>query len=255
MNRLINIGFVSVGHWSLVGATIKFNLNSHHTTKNILYSFISNGQIKYIGKTTMQLSQRMYGYQNPGPSQSTNIRVNDKIKSLLDTEAPIDIFVLTDNGLLNYGSFRINLAAGLEDTLIHDINPEWNLSGKKIIPADINSEKPELSNKPMQTVAIVPILTTLEILLGQAYYNQGFFNINREHSQLFGGDNEMIEIQLGKKSDVTIQGYINRTANKNGTPRIMGGKELRDWIKKNFKLNDVMKVDVISPIAIRLHNN
>lgn len=50
-----------------------------------------------------------------------------------------------------------------------------------------------------------------------------------------------------------ILGYINRTANKNGTARIMGGKELRNWIKNNFKANDTMKVDIISPIEIRLY--
>jgi len=29
-----------------------------------------------------------------------------------------------------------------------------------------------------------------------------------------------------------IQGYINRTANSNGTPGIMGGKPLSVWLKK-----------------------
>lgn len=72
MNRLLNIGFVSVGHSALVNDEIKFNLSTHHTTTNVLYSFISNVDVKYIGKTTMKLSQRMYNYQNPGPSQSTN---------------------------------------------------------------------------------------------------------------------------------------------------------------------------------------
>ncbi|WAC14771.1 GIY-YIG nuclease family protein [Dyadobacter pollutisoli] len=253
MNRLLNIGFISVGHWTLNDDAIKYNLTSHHTTTNVLYSFISNGDIKYIGKTKMQLSQRMYGYQNPGSSQTTNIRVNAAIKSLLFNDSPVDIFILTDNGLLNYGDFRINLAAGLEDTLIYRINPEWNLFGRNLISVDAESEKPELSKEPKSTAALIPVLTTLNILLGQAYFNQGFFNVGREHSELFGADNAIIDIQLGSSGDTTILGYINRTANKNGTPRIMGGKELRDWIKNNFKPNDIMKVDIISPIAVRLY--
>jgi hypothetical protein len=253
MNRLLNIGFISVGHWTLNNDAIKYNLTSHHTTTNVLYSFISNGDIKYIGKTKMQLSQRMYGYQNPGPSQTTNIRVNAAIKNLLDNDQPVDIFILTDNGLLRYGDFRINLAAGLEDTLIYEINPDWNLSGRNLIPVDTESEKPELSKEPKPTAALIPVLTTINILLGQAYYNQGFFNVGREYSEMFGADNATIDIQLGSSGDTTIQGYINRTANKNGTPRIMGGKELRNWIKNNFKPNDTMKVDIISPIAVRLY--
>ena len=255
MNRLLDIGFIPVGHWTLNSNAIKSNLISHHLTTNILYSFISNGEIKYVGKTTTQLSQRMYGYQNPGPSQRTNIRVNASIKKLLSNDQPVDIFILTDNGLLSYGSFRINLAAGLEDTLISKLNPEWNLAGKTLIKIDINSERPELTNDPQSITALIPVTTTLEILLGQAYYNQGFFNVVREYSHLLGADNTTIEIQLGKESNTTIQGYINRTANKNGTPRIMGGKEFRNWIRNQFKFNDIMKVDIISPIAIRVYNN
>ncbi len=253
MNRLLNIGFVSVGNWTIKDNLIKYALTTHHTTTNVLYSFISNGDIKYIGKTKMQLLQRMYGYQNPGSSQTTNIRVNAAIKNLLDNGQPVDIFILTDNGLLRYGNFKINLAAGLEDTLIYEINPDWNLSGLNLIPIDIESEKPELSEEPKPTAALIPVLTTLDILLGQTYYNQGFFNIGREYSRMFGADNATIDIQLGLTSDKTIQGYINRTANNNETPRIIGGKDLSNWIKSNFKLNETMSIDVISPIAIRLH--
>lgn len=253
MNRLLNIGFTSVGSWTHKNNGIKYALNFHHTATNVLYSFISNGDIKYIGKTKMQLLQRMYGYQNPGPSQSTNIIVNAAIKNFLDNDQPVDIFILTDNGLLGYGNFKISLAAGLEDTLIYEINPEWNLSGRNLILTDSNSEKPELSKEPQSTAALIPVLTTVDILIGQVYFNQGFFNVGREHSQLLGADNSTIYIQLGANADTTILGYINRTANRNGTPRIMGGKELRNWIKNNFKLNDTMKVDIISSIEIRLH--
>ncbi len=253
MNRLLNTGFVSVGHWYLDAGLIKFRLASHHATTNVLYCFISNGDVKYIGKTKMQLSQRMYGYQNPGPSQTTNIRVNSKIKDLLENDQPVDIFILTDNGLLKYGDFKINLAAGLEDTLIYEINPTWNLSGRNLIPLDTASENPELTKEPKPISSIIQVIATIEISLGHTYCNQGFFNIARDYSDLIGADNATIDIQLGIKAERTIQGYINRTANRNGTPRIMGGQELRQWIHSNFRLNDNMKVDIISPVAIRAY--
>ena len=253
MNRLLKIVFLPAGQWVLINNEIKFNLTNHHTTTNVLYSFISNGDIKYIGKTRVQLSQRMYGYQNPGPTQSTNIRLNAAIKNLLVDNQPVAIFILTDNGLLRYGDFRINLAAGLEDTLIYELNTDWNLAGKNLIPVDIASEKPELSNEPKPIVALIPVIATINIILGIAYYNQGFFNVGREYSELFGADNATIDIQLSSSGETTILGYINRTANNNETPRIMGGKELRNWIKNNFNPNDTMKVDIISPIAIRLY--
>ena len=38
----------------------------------------------------------------------------------------MDIFVLPDNGLLHYGLFHVNLAAGLEDSIVRELNPPWN---------------------------------------------------------------------------------------------------------------------------------
>ena len=66
----------------------------------------------------------MYGYQNPGPSQNTNIRNNNLIKEFLSRGESVDIFALPDNGLLHYGDFHINLAAGLEDSIVSSLKPE-----------------------------------------------------------------------------------------------------------------------------------
>lgn len=246
MNRLINIGFISIGHWYTDDSGVKFKLSSHHSTKNVLYTFISNGVVKYIGKTSRQLNQRMSGYQNPAPTQTTNIRVNNKINTLLRNNDRIDIFILVDNGLLKYGNFNINLAAGLEDSLIQEINPGWNITGKK-------SSKKNQKIKDNNLDITVPTLKTLEIKLGYAYYNQGFFNISKPNSKFFGNDKMAIEIQLGKSPTKIISGYINRTANTNGTPRIMGGKEFRDWVQKNFTQNEIMKVNILSPVSVQLY--
>jgi hypothetical protein len=98
-----------------------------------------------------------------------------------------------------------------------------------------------------------PTIETFEIILGQAYYNQGFFNVKQQYSGIFGADKSIIEIQLGNNIKDTIQGYINRTANNNETPRIMGGKVLSEWIKSNFKQNDTLVVNVLTPISIKLN--
>ena len=252
MNRLLNIGFINVGHWTFATDRIKYHLTSHQTAKNVLYGFIANGVIKYIGKTTLQLTKRMYGYQNPGPSQTTNIRVNQKVKDLLKLDQPLDIFILVDNGLLKYGDFKINLAAGLEDTLIYQINPEWNFSGKNKIEEDKESEKEELIiNNVTELINQKPEI--FEVSLGQAYYNQGFFNVRQKYSEKFGADKVIIEIQLGDNPINTVKGYINRTANSNGTPRIMGGKTLSNWIKKNYKQDDILTVEILTNVSIKLN--
>ncbi len=91
------------------------------------------------------------------------------------------------------------------------------------------------------------------ITLGKAYYNQGFFNISQHNSDKFGPDKAKINIQLGDNPEKIISGYINRTANQNGTPRIMGGIALTEWIKKNYKQNDILKIDIISEVSIKLN--
>jgi hypothetical protein len=255
MNRLLNMGFINVGHWTVTNNILKYHFTSHQMTKNVLYSFISNGVIKYIGKTTMELTKRMYGYQNPGPSQTTNIRVNEKIKGLLQTDHPVDIFILVDNGLLKYGDFRINLAAGLEDTLIYQISPNWNFSGKNKIEVDKESDSENLIVIKNNMETINQVTQTFEVKLGKAYYNQGFFNVSQKYTENFDADKEIIEIQLGDNSKNIVQGYINRTANTNGTPRIMGGKTLSDWIQKNYKQDEILKVDILTNVSIRLNEN
>ncbi len=253
MDRLLKIGFINVGHWKLNNDKIRYYLASHNLEKNVLYCFVTNGEIKYIGKTTMILSKRMYGYQNPNPSQTTNFRVNLLIKETLENNNPVDIFILTDNGLLKYGDFKINLSAGLEDTLIYEINPIWNFSGKNKLEEDKNSDMEIITEIELNNLTEKMSNISFNIELGKTYYNQGFFNVKTEFSELLGTDKEIIEIQLGDKSENIIKGYINRTANDNGTPRIMGGKTLTDWIKKSFKLGEIMNVEILSSVAIKIN--
>lgn len=253
MKRLLNLGFIKVGQWTVQENHIQFHLDLHQKTRNVLYSFVSNGTIMYIGKTTTSLTKRMYGYQNPGTSQRTNIRVKKEMETFLTNNPPIDIFVLVDNRLLKHGDYRINLAAGLEDTLLLDINPDWNYAGK-------NKPKKHKENQKERLYKIINPMTlkssstdTFEITLGQAYYNQGFFNIGVKHSDKIGSANEEIIVQLGANPKDIIRGYINRTANTNKTPRIMCGKQYTVWIKNNFRQKDTLTIDIISETFLRLN--
>lgn len=48
-------------------------------------------------------------------------------------------------------------------------------------------------------------------------------------------------------------GTINRTANKNATPRIMGYTALRDWFNmNNMHVNDRLFIEVITPTRISI---
>jgi hypothetical protein len=92
-----------------------------------------NGDLTYIGKTTRTLRARMSGYRNPGPTQSTNIRNNERIRSALSQGKRVEIYAFRDTGLLKLGGFHLNLAAGLEDSLVRELSPPWN-GGRKDAP-------------------------------------------------------------------------------------------------------------------------
>ncbi len=248
MNRILEIGFRYAGNWTLVSDELQLYLKSYTNSKNVLYAFISNGEIKYIGKTTQPLAKRLYGYMNPGKTQSTNIKNNKNIKGLLSKQEPVDVFVLPDNGLLNYGGFPINLAAGLEDGLIASIDPPWN-GGQKESEAVKTQEA--LSNPSDAPSAELNYSKVFTLELGIAYYNHGFFNVPVKLEGFFASDGDEIEIYTSENEN-PITGYINRTANRSRSPRIMGGKNLKHWIMSNFKQGEPIEIKIISSNSVRL---
>jgi hypothetical protein len=83
-------------------------------------------------------------------------------------------------------------------------------------------------------------------------YTEGFFNIGVEYPDLFGVNVAPIKVELGDKKNV-IDGYLNRTANKNGTPRIMMGIKYTEWVQKVFNQWEYMNVKVLNPNLLHLY--
>ena len=73
------IGFKKVGKWSFENSSFQYELHENYTTKNILYSFVIEDEIKYIGKSIKTISQRLNGYRRPNISQRTNFRLNNQL--------------------------------------------------------------------------------------------------------------------------------------------------------------------------------
>jgi hypothetical protein len=244
MNRLLEIGFVPAGHWLLEDDRLRCELTRHSTQKNILYAFVCDGQVKYVGKTIRALWVRMSGYRTPGKTQTTNINNHRHIKESLSRGAAVEILALPDSGLLHYGQFHLNLAAALEDAIIRIMDPEWNggtAEGEAHLP-ELPATVPESSP---------PIVGMFPFSLQPTYYRTGFFNVGVSSANVLGADGETIELFLGE-GDQPILGTINRRANMNGSPRIMGGSGLRDWFKTNASEMESISVEVLSPTAIRL---
>ena len=246
MQRLLDIGFEHAGRWYIKDGLLELEITRFATQANVLYAFIADGEIKYIGKTVTPLATRMRGYRRPHARQSTNVRNHAAVRDLLASGADIELFVLPDNGLMHYGKFHLNLAAGLEDSLIKVIAPPWN-GGH----AEDPKEQFEDVDQPVETALPAPS-ASFAVTLGATYYAKGFFNVGVSSSNLLGGEGEKIEIHMGEHDGV-VTGYISRKANP-GTlaPRVYGSAELRDWFQANFEKGDEVVADVLSPTSIRL---
>lgn len=149
--RLKAIGFTLAGTWNKAGDGIAFELNKLAQAQNVLYAFVLDGEVVYIGKTTNTLHHRMQRYKTPAKNSTkggvTDINNHRNIRDSLAQGKMIQVFVLADNGLLKYGGFHINLAAGLEDSLVGKLKPSWN-GGKK--------ESPEQTLEPLQGESYAP---------------------------------------------------------------------------------------------------
>jgi hypothetical protein len=124
---LLQIGFELVGYWLLSDGRIRFVLQKHNQASNVLYAFTSEEHVLYIGKTIQAFSQRMNGYQNPGPSQRTNIRNHKLIIEILQRKVGVNILALVPKESMSFRGVQVNIAAGIEDNLIAIFKPPWNV--------------------------------------------------------------------------------------------------------------------------------
>lgn len=129
IDTLLRVGFRKAGCWVLQEAKPCYSLQDAGSERDVLYAFVADGQVLYIGKTTRGLKKRMYGYQRPGPTQNTNIACNDKLLELLGADRSVDIYVFVEPEPTFHAGIRVNLAAGLEDNLIAEVKPLWNRTG------------------------------------------------------------------------------------------------------------------------------
>ena len=253
MNRLLDIGFDHAGYWILENDKLKCELTRHSSQKNVLYAFVCDGQVKYVGKSVRSLAVRMANYKTPGKTPATNFNNHRRIKELLGKGVAVEILALPDNRFLQYGQFHLNLAAALEDDIIRLIDPEWNggLSEGAVDASGATTTEP---TQESDTEVLIPSMGAFSFVLQPTYYRTGFFNVGVSDQKLLGADGEKIELFLGS-AEQPILGTINRRANANGTPRIAGGTGLRDWFNLNAAVKAEISVQVLSPTAIRLRSN
>jgi hypothetical protein len=87
----------------------------------------------------------------------------------------------------------------------------------------------------------------ISITLGIAYFNQGFVNIRVAHQHFFGVHGTFLNVYLGNWQNQPILATINRTANRNGTPRIMIGVLYVEWVQANHHIGENLIVTINNP--------
>ena len=273
IETLQNIGFRDIGKWVPAdNGNIDYVLDGANATadralldvRNALYAFVVDDRVSYIGKTARSIKKRFVGYCNPGKTQQTNWRCHGNIKGLLKIGENVRILVFTPISDLRYGDFQIDLAAGLEEALIVSFSPPWNgREGKRPITEEAEREATDEAEVALDEVvspgkrlpASADARTqssaqstqpqaTFQIRLGSAYYNQGLINPGVEASERLGEHGDPVIVYLGNESE-QINSVINRTANANGSVRVVGNnRSIAKWFQTNFKPGDVVQAKV-----------
>jgi len=234
--QLIDLNFTVIGFWKKSNEGLSYEVldNKHNEFEidNSLYVFFDkeNDKILYVGKTTQTLKKRFYGYIR-GNGQSTNSKIHNKL--VKERNGKILILSLTDNLPFNWGIYNINLAAGLEDSIIEIENPLWN---GKCSETEINEEfSIENSSKIIDKFFIVS--------LSKTYFEIGSINVPLRKSDLLGEHEAIITIELSKDNkQITTQ--INRNAVKNRSVRINPNREIKEYYNKFYKLGDKVKITI-----------
>ena len=263
LERLQEIGFELAGEWLLEDDGPCIEVHRYTAAANVLYAFASDHELLYIGRAGRSLGVRMQGYELGGPPRSMRTRNRERIVGMLMLDQQVALYAMSDPGAMLYGSFRINLAAGLQHSLIDALEPPWNKSAAGVF----DSAEPT----PLNMVAAAarqrrrgagsdddPAVLTAEqsgyrFLVGYVYMNKGFFNVPVRYAPLFGKDREKIKILCGREK-ATIHGHIDRSSNTNASPRIIGGGALKSWFEEHAGLNNPVDIDILAPNAVWIRN-
>lgn len=127
VQTLIDGQFSRIGCWKLdEGASLALAGSAPDVPG--VYAFARDNVAQYVGLAAASLAKRLYFYRKPGPTQSTNIRMNAALREVLAGGGSIDIFVATPP-TLEWNGWRVSGPEGLEAGIIKDYDLPWNLRG------------------------------------------------------------------------------------------------------------------------------
>lgn len=264
LSRLEEIGFELAGEWLLEDGEPRIEVRRYAAAANVLYAFVSELELLYIGRSGRALGLRMQGYEQGGPPRSVRARNRERVVAMLMLDQQVALYAMSDPGSMLYGSFRVNLAAGLQHSLIEALDPPWNKAGgtlpEAIDPTPLHQVPVAARRRARAADSLEDHSTnatserpSYRFLVGYMYMDKGFFNVPVRYSRLFGKDREKIKILCGREKS-TIHGHIDRACNTNAAPRIVGGSALKLWFEEHAGLNNPVDIDILAPNAVWIRN-
>ena len=124
---LIGIGLEDAASWKLTIGGFKTVGDKAARWKwltarpGALFAFCSGDKVLYIGRSTTTLSKRFAAL-----GDAANTLLSQAIHKLLASSKEVRILVLADQPTISWGPFVIDLASGLEESLIKAFRPSWN---------------------------------------------------------------------------------------------------------------------------------
>lgn len=284
MDRLMQIGFREIGNWTAEEGRLKLHLQILPPHRRALYAFAVDTKVLYVGKTSGSLVGRLQAYVSPHLTQRTNVRNRAGLLELLGAGQVIKILGWIDPGLHRIGNFDLNIAAGLEDSIISVLAPPWNGArsaeavkshfatagltdreqGCQGVAPEGEPDVATLDANSASAIAIAPTslavgtavlaqpaptATTFTVRLGKTYYEHGFFNVPVAFSTMFGVHGTRMDLYCGQER-AHLHAILDRKANQQSrTPRIYGKAELANWFQRRFQLGGTLQVTVLSPTS------
>lgn len=246
IGKLLEYGFVPTGFWGLTykqKTPLAFYIDEELALlSEVLYAFVANEQVIYIGITSNSLRERMKGYKYGKKSArdsekieaSTNKKLHKVILGKLKENKTIDIYVLHKPSLGEYMGLSISPISGIEHSLIKEFDEGQLLNdrGKK------STRKVKKQKKDGNR---------FQMTLLKEYFNKGKIGFGKASIPFLPKQSSVpMVINLGKR---TIIGTFTISGN---TVSVNGKKDLKEWYASNCKLGDKVWVEIIDHKNIKL---
>lgn len=130
-DEFTKLGFRRVGVWKLAELNLTVDLTERDQRGNFIYAFVIGDKIKFLEYSRLPLEARMDAYKHTdhryaGTFQPMNKRLRDKILIELEEGETVEIWAFYPGEEHLFKGYRVDMAAGLFDSLVKAFSPEWN---------------------------------------------------------------------------------------------------------------------------------